>query len=231
MGQKTNKPEIDKSLKKSANKFPVVGVGASSGGLAAFKLFLKSIPEKSGMAYVLVQHLDPGHESLLPELLQKATKIPVKEISDDMKVEPDTIYIIPSNRLLLSNDGKLELSPRPEKGKKVLNLPIDLFFESLAEVHQSHSIGVVLTGNGYDGTQGLKFIKNHGGITFAQDEASAEYKGMPRSAAQEGVVDFVLPPEEIPKKILEVVQNIYNKEGQEKLVIKENSEVFRQILA
>ena len=111
----------------SPNLFPVVGIGASAGGLDAFKKLLKAIPENSGMAFVLVQHLDPTHESLLPDLLQKVTTIPVLEITDDIKVQPDHIYIIPSNKMLLANDGILQLSPRPEKGKNQRNLPIDLF--------------------------------------------------------------------------------------------------------
>ncbi len=184
---------------KSANLFPVVGIGASAGGLDAFKKLLKAIPEDSGMAYVLVQHLDPTHESMLPELLQKVTKIPVLEIADDIKVLPNHIYVIPSNKMMVATDGVLQLSPRPPKSKTERNLPIDLFFASLAEVHQDHAIGVVLSGTASDGTLGLKAIKDHGGITFAQDEASAAYEGMPHNAAQAGVVDFILPPEKIPK--------------------------------
>ncbi|MBK6635643.1 MAG: chemotaxis protein CheB [Chitinophagaceae bacterium] len=205
--KKTN-PAIDKTLTKSTNQFPVVGIGASAGGLDAFKKLLKAIPENSGMAYVLVQHLDPRHESMLPELLQKVTNIPVMEIADDVKVQPDHIYIIPSNKMMIANDGKLELTPRPAKNKNERNLPIDLFFTSLAEVHQSHAIGVVLSGTATDGTLGLKAIKDHGGITFAQDEASAAYEGMPHSAAQAGVVDFILSPEKIPEKLLEVTRII-----------------------
>src|SRR5690606_32522773 len=106
-------PEIDKTLIMSTNEFPVVGIGASAGGLAAFKKLIAGIAEDSGMAYVLVQHLDPKHESLLPELLQKNTKLPVLEITDDIKVEPNHIYIIPSNKMLLATNGILKLSPRP----------------------------------------------------------------------------------------------------------------------
>lgn len=223
----------NKALTKSENKFPVVGIGASAGGLAAFKQLIQSIPEDSGMAYVLVQHLAPNHDSLLPELLQKVTNLPVQEISNEIKVEPNNIYIIPSNKMLLSNDGKLELSPRADKSKKMQNLPIDLFFTSLAWVHQSHSIGVVLTGTGSDGTEGLRAIKEHGGITFAHDLDSAEYNGMPKSAANAGVVDFVLPPEEIPAKILETIKKIKerdtNADDQEQDSQDEN--IFKQILA
>ncbi len=233
MKAKKSIPKTDKALVKSSNLFPVVGIGASAGGLDAFKKLLKAIPEDSGMAYVLVQHLDPSHESLLQELLQKVTRIPVLEIADDIKVQPDHIYIIPSNKMMIANDGVLELSPRPAKNKNERNLPIDLFFSSLAEVHQSHAIGVVLSGTASDGTMGLKAIKDHGGITFAQDEASAAYDGMPHSAAQAGVVDFILPPEKIPQKLLEVTK-IINGNGNghdiENLPM-EDEEAFKQILS
>lgn len=224
------KSVIKKDLIKSDNRFPVVAVGASAGGLSAFKQLVKSIPLNSGMAYVLVQHLDPSHQSLLPELLQKITKIPVREIIDKVEVEPDHIYIMPSNKMLLSNDGKLELSTRPGKYLKRKNMPIDLFFESLAEVHQSHAIGVVLSGSGSDGTIGLKFIRGQGGITFAQDEVSAEFKGMPVSAVREGVVDFILPPEEIPGKILEITKDHYSGYLKEEHLEKKDSDIFKKIL-
>src|SRR5687767_13583518 len=152
--------EIKKDEPKtlSTNLFPVVGIGASAGGLDAFKRLLKAIPEDSGMAYILVQHLDPAHESILTELLQRVTKIPVHEITDNVQVEPDHIYIIPSNKLLTATDGILQLSARLPKGQR--NMPIDVFFASLAEIHQSHAIGVVLSGTATDGTLGLKAIKD-----------------------------------------------------------------------
>ena len=239
MKAKKSIPKIDKPLIKSPNLFPVVGIGASAGGLDAFKKLLKAIPENSGMAYVLVQHLDPSHESMLQELLQKVTNIPVLEIADDIKVEPNHIYVIPSNKMMVATDGVLLLAPRPAKNKNERNLPIDLFFTSLAEVHQSHAIGVVLSGTASDGTLGLKAIKDHGGITFAQDEASAAYDGMPHSAAQAGVVDFILPPEKIPQKLLEVTKIIngngnYNGNGNgtdaENLPM-QDEEVFKHILS
>ena len=214
----------------SKNLFPVVGIGASAGGLEAFRKLLQAIPEKSGMAYVLVQHLAPTHESLLPELLQKVTAIPVLEIQDDVKIEPNHIYVLPSNKMLVANDGVLQLSPRSYK-KNELHLPIDLFFTSLAEIHLSHAIGVVLSGTGSDGTEGLKAIKENEGITFAQDDASAAYDGMPNSAVQAGVVDFVLPPEEIPKKLAEVIR-ILNENGADDPTLPEpEKDVFKQILS
>ncbi len=226
-----SKTKAAQTLIKSPNLFPVVGIGASAGGLDAFKKLLKAIPEDSGMAYVLVQHLDPNHESMLPEILQKVTPIPVLEITDDIKVMPDHIYVIPSNKMMLATDGILMLSPRPAKTKTERNLPIDLFFASLAEVHQEHAIGVVLSGTASDGTQGLKAIKEQGGITFAQDEASAEYEGMPHSAAQAGVVDFILPPEDIPKKLLEVTRKTILSDEALQNIPKQEEDVFKQILS
>ena len=182
----------------SSNDFPVVGVGASAGGLEAFKRLIRAIPESSGMAFILVQHLEPNHESLLAEILQKSTSIPVEEITDNVHVEPNHIYIIPSNKLLTAYNGHLLLQPRP-KDKKIL--PIDLFFISLAEVHGSHAIGVVLSGTASDGTEGLKAIKERGGLTFAQEQESAAFPGMPQSAIDTGLVDFILTPEEIPLQL------------------------------
>ena len=194
----------DKNKELSANLFPVVGVGASAGGLEAFKRLLRAIPENSGMAYILVQHLEPTHESMLMDILQKVTPIPVREITNNVRVEPDHIYVIPSNKLLTANDGRLELSPRPPKNEK--NMPIDVFFSSLSEVHREHAIGVVLSGMGTDGTLGLKVIKDHGGFTFAQDQGSAAFHGMPRSAIEAEAVDFILAPEDVPLQVAKLFE-------------------------
>jgi two-component system, chemotaxis family, CheB/CheR fusion protein len=231
MKLKNDSQKLNKILIKSDNLFPVVGIGASAGGLDAFKKLIKAIPENSGMAYVLVQHLDPKHESLLPELLQKVTQLPVLEITDDIKVLPNHIYIIPSNKMLVANDGVLELSKRPDKSKNQRNLPIDLFFTSLAEIHQSHAIGVVLSGTASDGTVGLKIIKDHGGITFAQDEESAAYESMPHSAAQAGVVDFILPPEKIPEKILAVLNRMNHSGSEDETETQKEEAIFKKILS
>ncbi len=197
-------PKADQNNTKilSKNLFPVVGIGASAGGLDAFKKLIKAIPENSGMAYILVQHLHPEHSSSLPEILQRETNIPVREISDNVEVEPDNVYIIPANKMLVATDGILRLSPRLSKDHR--NMPIDIFFSSLAEVHQSHSIGIVLSGTGVDGTLGLKNIKSQGGITFAQDLESAAYDAMPQSAIDAEVVDFILTPERMPQQLLEL---------------------------
>ena len=186
----------------STNLFLVVGIGASAGGLEAFKQLIKAIPVDSGMAYILFQHLDPSHDSILCELLQKFTLIPVHEITDNIHVEPDNIYVVPPNKLLTANDGILNLTQRPPKGYN--NLPIDLFFNSLAEIHQGEAIGVVLSGTGKDGTLGLKAIKQQGGITFAQHHHSASFNEMPQNAINANVVDFILPPEGIVHQLMEL---------------------------
>jgi two-component system CheB/CheR fusion protein len=223
--------EAEQKVKiRSDNLFPVVGIGASAGGLDTFKRLLKAIPENSGMAYILVQHLDPSHESILADLLQRVTKIPVLEVRDNIKVAPDHIYIIPSNKLLTATDGILKLSARPPKNQR--SMPIDLFFASLAEVHQSHAIGVVLSGTGTDGTLGLKAIKDHGGVTFAQDQDSASYDAMPQSAIDADVVDFILAPENIPKQLLALNRTLNpvpdNDEGNSD---QKQEETFKQVLS
>ena len=228
--KKSKTPSSQKPLVKSENLFPVIGIGASAGGLDAFKKLLNAIPDDSGMAFVLIQHLDPHHESMLPELLQRVTSIPVSAVKNDVHILPNHIYIIPTNKLLIANDGKLEVIPREEK-KNESNLPIDVFFSSLAEVNQSHAIGVVLSGSATDGTQGLKAIKEHGGITFAQDESTAAFDGMPHSAVQAGVVDFILPPEKIPQKIIELTKITGGNAVDEDTIKKEDEDAFKQILA
>ncbi len=221
---------IDKTKEPSDNLFPVVGVGASAGGLDAFKKLMRAIPEDSGVAYILVQHLEPTHESMLVELLQRSTRVPVLEITNNIRVEPNHVYVIPANKLLTANDGRLELSPRGPKNEK--NMPIDLFFTSLSEVHQSHAIGVILSGTATDGTLGLKAIKEHGGFTFAQEPSSAAYAGMPQSAIDAEVVDFILTPEEIPLEVakLSAVLNIHlvvDKSDQKST----KEDAFRQLIA
>jgi len=225
--QSTNRPDRDLTSK---NLFPVVGIGASAGGLAAYKKFLSAIPEHSGIAYLLVQHLDPNHESLLPEILQKSTKIPVNEVSDECIFEPDHIYVMPSKKIMETSKGKLRLAPRPDKIKSDRILPIDLLFSSLAEVYESRTIGVVLSGTASDGTKGLKAIKDNGGFTFAQDLESADFSGMPDSAIQKGVVDFVLPPDKIPTKLLELTNIISATNGLEDSQVLDDEGLIRQII-
>jgi two-component system CheB/CheR fusion protein len=206
-----NKSSTKKPIRKNAKQnsthqveesFPIVGVGASAGGLEAYTQFLKNLPADTDMAFVLVQHQDPTHQSSLPELLTKATKMPVREAQEGMVVQPNHVYVIPPNTSMTIIRGALRLNPR--QAGRGPHLPVDSFFISLAEYRKNNAIGVILSGTASDGTLGLKAIKAADGITFAQDEQSAKYDGMPRSAIAAGVVDFILPPEEIAKQIASI---------------------------
>ncbi len=179
------------------NPFPIVGIGASAGGLEAFGQLISAVPGNTGMAFVLVQHLDPQHPSLLTELLAPSTPMPVVTVQDGIAIQPEHVYVIPPNTSMELQDGHLRLVTR-EPG---LHLPIDIFFRSLAKVQGSRAIGVVLSGNASDGSLGVRAIKAECGVTFAQDENTARFGGMPRNAAATGAVDYVLPPEEIGKEL------------------------------
>ncbi len=209
--------------------FPIVGIGASAGGLEAFTQLLSHLPKHTGMAFVLVQHLDPGHPSQLTTLLAKASNLPVREVKDGMAIQPDQVYVIPPNANLRLAQGKLRLTPR---GAERVPHPVDHFFISLAHEQQSWAIGIVLSGTGSDGSLGLKEIKAAGGITFAQDEKSARFFGMPSRAADE-VVDFVLPPEKIAEELARIGRDPYlafpAKAGSE--TSEAGGKEFRRILA
>ncbi|HYQ91661.1 MAG TPA: chemotaxis protein CheB, partial [Candidatus Competibacteraceae bacterium] len=187
--------------------FLIVGVGASAGGLSAFRELLQALPSDTGMGFIFIQHLDPAHISTLPALLSKATIMPVGEAQDGQIVEPNHVYVIPPNTSLGILHGKLQLLPRQKTGYR--HLPIDQFFSALAEDRDSQAIGVILSGTASDGTLGLKAIKAAGGITFAQDEQSAEYDGMPHSAMVAGCVDFVLPPTQIAAELAQIARHPY----------------------
>lgn len=195
--------KTNRSLSSTAKSFRIVGVGASAGGLEAFTELLRHLPPEAGLAYVLVQHLDPTHRSLLSELLGRTTPLPVREITDNLLVEPNNIYVIPPNCDLALEKGVLKLSPRGKNGGPARS--IDHFLTSLAADQKEHAIAVILSGAGSDGALGLKAVKGMGGLTFAQDEASAKYNSMPRSAVATGTVDFVLSPELIAGEIARMV--------------------------
>lgn len=195
-----------KAVKDSATSFPIVGVGASAGGLEAFTALLAALPTDTGMAFVLVQHLDPAHPSSLTEILARVTRMPVAEITDGLSVRPNAVFVIPAGAELTMAGGVLRLKPRSRTQKAPR--PIDTFFRSLAEERGEQSVGVVLSGTGTDGTLGLQCIKEHGGITIAQDE-SAAYDGMPHSAIAAGVVDVVMPPAAIAAELARISRTPY----------------------
>ncbi|MBK9472176.1 MAG: PAS domain-containing protein [bacterium] len=185
--------------------FPIVGIGASAGGLAAFEAFFAGMPAGSdpGMAFVLVQHLDPDHKSILTELIGRYTTMKVYEVEDGMKVRINCAYIIPPNRDMALLNGSLHLmEPSAPRGRR---LPIDFFFRSLAQDLHEKAVCVVLSGTGSDGTLGVRAVKGEGGLVMAQDPATTEYDGMPRNAVATGLVDFVLPPGEMAAQIISFV--------------------------
>jgi len=177
--------------------FPIVGIGASAGGLEAFTQLLEHLPTTTGMAYVFVQHLDPSSPSILPELLAQMTKMPLHTAQDQMSVEPDHVYVIPSNTDLTISQGTLHLIPRTQQHGQ--HLTIDRFFHSLAQDRTHQAIGVLLSGTAFDGTAGLEAIKKQGGMTFAQNAPSAKYSQMPQHAIAAGCVDQILPPAAIAR--------------------------------
>jgi len=199
--------EADENREGKKNAFPIVGIGASAGGLEALTGLLRALQPELGMAFVFVPHLDPSRESAYTQILARDTQMPVVQITDGMQVERNHIYVIPPNRDLTIGGGKLHIGTREEP--RSVNTTIDVFFRSLAADQGSNAIGVVLSGTASDGTLGLAAIKGEGGITFAQDPSSAKYDSMPASAIAADCVDFVLPPEGIAVELARIRQHPY----------------------
>src|SRR5262245_39728223 len=197
--------EVMRGERESYQSFPVVGIGASAGGLEACSQLLRALPGNSGMALVLVQHLAPQHHSILPELLQSSSEMPVVQATDGIEVKPNQVYVIPPNVQLRIAEGKLWLMPRPEDRSQYM--PIDYFFRTLAEYAQAKAIGVILSGTASDGAVGLREIKGVGGITIAQEPRSAKYDGMPRAAIATGFVDLVLAPKDMAQELIHIGQH------------------------
>lgn len=185
--------------------FPIVGIGASAGGLEAFELFFKNMPANNGMAFVVIQHLDPTHKDLLPELLQRITTMKVLQVTDNLKIKQNHIYVIPPNKSMSILNGSLHLFETIESHG--LRLPIDIFFISLAEDKQEKSIGIVLSGMGSDGSLGVKAIKEKNGIVLVQEPESAKFDSMPRSAILAVTADIVVPVEQLPEKLIAFVKS------------------------
>ncbi len=184
--------------------FPIVGIGASAGGLEALEQFLKNVPAGCGMAFIIIQHLDPTRKGVMSELLQRATSMKVVQVRDRTPVRPDCVYVIPPNKDMSLLHGILHLlAPVAPRG---LRLPIDFFLRSLAQDQQGHSIGVILSGMGSDGTLGLRAIKETAGVVLVQDPATAKFDSMPRSVIDAGLADIVAPAGELPGKVLAYLQ-------------------------
>ena len=195
------KPKKKTPVAHKSINFPIVGIGASAGGLEALEVFLGKMPINTGMSFVVIQHLDPDYKGMMPELLQRITPMKVFQVSDWLKAEPNCVYVIPPNKSLSIKDGILHLSnPVETRG---LRLPIDFFFRSLAEDHEEKSIGVILSGMGSDGSLGVKAIKEKNGLVLVQDPESAKFDSMPLNAIGSIKVDIVAPLEELPAKLIE----------------------------
>jgi len=187
----------------TAARCKIVGLGASAGGLQAYEQFFLNMPANSGLAFVLVQHLDPSHASILSDIIQRDTAMPVVEAADQMPIEPNHVYVIPPNRDMSVFHEKLQLSPPAEpRGRR---MPVDTFLRSLAEDLGEDAIGVILSGNGTDGMLGARAIFCSGGLCFAQDPASAQFDGMPRSVIEAGYVHQALPADQLPKALISSV--------------------------
>jgi two-component system CheB/CheR fusion protein len=210
---------------------PIVGIGASAGGLEAFTQLLKNLPLDTGMGFILLQHMAPRSHSMLPEILAKVTRLPVAEARDGMRVGPNRIYVTPPDSAMTLEGGVLRL--RTREAPRGQHRPIDVFLRSLAQDQGSRAIGVILSGTASDGVLGLQAIKAEGGITFAQEVKTAKYAGMPESAIAAGVVDFVLPPDQIASQLARLAHHPFASAvlpAKEELPGEEQSE-FNQILA
>ncbi len=196
----------EKAPDLQSGMFPIVGIGASAGGLEALEQFLKNVPNKSGMAYVVIQHLDPTQKGMLPELLQRITDMKVFQAEDLMKVKPDCVYIIPPNKSMSIFKGVLHLfEPVEARG---LRLPVDYFMRSLADDQKEYAVGVILSGMGSDGSSGIRAIKEKHGIVLVQEPKTARFDSMPRNAIDSGMVDIVAPPEKLPSELINFLNHI-----------------------
>lgn len=206
-----------------------VGIGASAGGLEAIELFFKNMPSNSGLAFIVVQHLSPDYKSLMVELLSKHTNMPVLRSEDGMEVKANHVYLIPPKKNLTIFHGKLLLNE--QDASRGVNLPIDIFLRSLAEDMGEKAIAVILSGTGSDGTRGIRAIKEQGGMIMAQSEESAKFDGMPKSAINTGLPDFVLPPEEMPRLLLSFVKHPYSAKSEGTPVLITDEDALTRIFA
>jgi len=191
---------------QAAVSFPIIGIGASAGGFEALEQFMAHVPENCGMAFVIVQHLDPTRKGLMPELLQRSTRMKVMQVKDRTRVRPDCVYVIPPNKNMSILHGVLHLfEPSAKRG---LRLPIDFFLSSLALDQQQKAIGVILSGMASDGTSGLRDIREKGGLAVAQEPSSAKFDSMPRSVIDAGLADIVAPAEELPGRIIAFMKRV-----------------------
>jgi two-component system CheB/CheR fusion protein len=185
--------------------FFIAGLGASAGGLEAFEEFFEKLPPDTGIGYVIVTHMDPTKKGIMPELIQRSTRMPVVQAEDNMAVEPDHVYVIPPNRDMTISGGVLKL--HPSSTEKGVRMPIDIFLRSLAGDRRELAIAVIFSGMGTDGMLGVKTIKEENGTVMAQDPLEAKFNSMPQSAINTGMVDYVAPAYDLPKELVEFGKN------------------------
>ncbi len=223
-------PEETEMIEIPKGDFPIVGLGASAGGLEAFGAFFSNMPPDTGMAFVLVQHLDPGHASSMVELLKKYTRMPVIEATNNVRIEPNRVYMIPPNKGMVISDKNLMLIEQTTHPG--IAHSIDTFFRSLADERKENAIGIVLSGTGSDGTLGAKAIKAGLGLVIVQEPKSARYDGMPQAAIAAGVADIVLPVEEMAGKLIEYVKTSYGKLAEKRhLAVETSTDAMQRIFA
>ncbi len=207
----------------------MVGICASAGGLDAFKKFFAAMPSESGIAFVVVPHLDPNHQSLMPELIARQTTMAVVEASEGMRVEANCVYIIPPNKYMTIADGVLRLTgPVERRGAQT---SIEPFLRSLADDQQENAICIILSGTGSHGTLGLKAVKANGGMAMVQDPNSAEYDAMPRSAIATGLADYILPVEQMPQALIQYAQHFCINGGETAAGISETPDYLNQFVS
>ena len=225
---KTKIASKEKTSDSGITQFPIVGIGASAGGLEALDEFLGNVPNRSGLAYVVIQHLDPTQKGLLPELLQRSTLMQVYQVTDGMHVKPNCVYVIPPNKSMSILKGVLYLfEPLESRG---MRLPVDFFMRSLADDQQERAVGVILSGMGSDGTIGIQTIKENNGIVAAQDPETAKYDSMPRSAIDSAVIDLIAPAKDLPKMLLDFMKRIPELESENELEAKDKSSLEKIII-
>ncbi len=230
ISDKKSKASLDsKGQDKQDNSFPIIGIGASAGGLEAFEQFFRSMPPDSGMAFVLVTHLDPDRASMLTDILQRVTTMPVVEAQDQMPVTPNHVYVIPPNREMTIFHRALQLIvPKDPRGQRML---IDSFFRSLAEDQREKAICVILSGSGTDGALGLRAIHGVGGVSFIQDPTTAKYDGMPDSAIHTSLATYVLPVEKMPEQLKTYVKTFFGKGVKPETTLPSATNAFNKIIA
>ncbi len=222
--------EINSDLSPQKQNFFVVGIGASAGGLRALEEFFEHMPTDSGAAFVVIQHLSPDFKSLMKELLGRRTRMAIYRVTEGMKLEPNSVYLIPPGKNLILDQQKLHLLEQEERNRHGLNFPIDIFLESLAKTNVDRAIGVILSGTGSDGTNGLRAINEAGGFAMVQDPETAEFDGMPRTAIATGVVDRVLPPPELAQTINQLVRREVMPSGLSSNVLNKDNKYHTDLL-